>query len=195
MRTVLIIVVTLFTLVSSAQDKKLLYQVIRNGTKIGNLSLHESRTGDIIKFKVLSEIKTRVIFTISASGSEEAEFEKGVLLSSSFTQTINGKQKVNKKTFNKGTHYTVNNNGKESRINYSTIAYNMVCLYTIEPVNKTLIYSDKFSSFLAVTKIKDHHYRIRFPDGNYNEYSYENGTCKSIKVESSLYSITMELLK
>lgn len=195
MKAVLIIVVIFLNLVSLGQEKKLLYQVIRNGTKIGNLSLHESRTGEIIKFKLLSEIKTRVIFTITASGSEEAEFEKGVLRSSSFTQTVNGKQKVNKKTFNKGTHYTVNNNGKESRINYSTIAYNMVCLYTIEPVNKTLIYSDKYSAFLTVTKIKDHHYRIKFPDGNFNEYTYENGICKSIKVESSLYSITMELLK
>ena len=195
MRSLLIIVLTILTLSSQAQEKKLLYQVIRNGTKIGNLSLIETRTGDVIKFKLLSEIKTRVIFTITASGSEEAEFEKGVLRSSSFTQTINGKEKVNKKTFNKGTHYTVNNNGKESRINYSTIAYNMVCLYTIEPINKTLIYSDKYSAFLVVTKIKDHLYRIKFPDGNYNEYNYENGTCKSIKVESSLYSITMELLK
>src|SRR5688572_24919550 len=100
MRSLLILVLTFMTLALPAQEKKLLYQVIRNGTKIGNLSLHENRTGDIIKFKLLSEIKTRVIFTITASGSEEAEFEKGILRSSSFSQTINGKEKVNKKTFN-----------------------------------------------------------------------------------------------
>jgi hypothetical protein len=194
MRSVLFLVVMFISQVSPAQEKNLLYQVIRNGNKIGHLSLHESRAGDVIKFKLLSEIKTRVIFTITASGSEEAEFEKGILRSSSFTQTVNGKEKVNKKTFNKGTHYTVNNNGKETRINYSTIAYNMVCLYTIEPINKTLVYSDKHSAFLSVTKIKEHHYRIKFPDGNFNEYTYEKGTCKSIKVESTLYSITMELL-
>src|SRR5687768_7718621 len=110
MRVLLIIVISFFTVSAFAQEKKLLYQVIRNGNKIGNLSLHESKTGDVIKFKLLSEIKTRVIFTITASGSEEAEFEKGILRSSSFSQTVNGKQKVNKKTFNKGTHYTVNNN-------------------------------------------------------------------------------------
>ena len=195
MRALLILVLCFFSLGLIAQEKKLLYQVIRNGNKIGQLSLNEFRKGDITKFKLHSEIKTRVIFTVTASGAEEAEYEKGILRSSSFSQTVNGKQKVNKKTLNKGTHYTVNNNGKETRINYSTIAYNMICLYTMEPLNKTLVYSDKYSAFLSVTKLKDHHYRITFPDGNYNEYTYENGTCKSIKVESSLYSITMELIR
>lgn len=179
----------------TGQEKKLDYQVIRNGTRIGNLAIHESRVGDKIKFKLISEIQTRIIIRITAKGTEDAEYEKGILLSSRFTQTVNGKEKINKQTTHKGSHYLVNNKGKETRINQVSIGYNMVCLYTMEPLNRNLIYSDKYSSFLAVIKVKDHHYRIKFPDGNYNEYFYENGTCKSIKVESNLYSITMELLK
>jgi hypothetical protein len=187
---------TLLLLLSNlllAQDKKLVYQVFRNGTQIGNLVLQETKTGEKTHFKLHSEITTRVIFKISAKGTEEAEFEKGVLRNSSFTQTVNGKEKVNKQTSHKGTHYIVSNNGKETRISQASIAYNMICLYTMEPLNRLKIYSDKFSSFLSITKIKDHHYKIKFPDGNYNEYIYENGICKSIVVESSLYSVTMEL--
>jgi hypothetical protein len=191
----IMVVLLLWNYAATAQEKKLSYQVFRNGNQIGNLVLQETKTGDKTQFKLHSEITTRVIFKISAKGTEEAEFEKGVLRNSSFSQTVNGKEKVNKKTSHKGTHYIVNNNGKETRISQSSIAYNMVCLYTMEPLNRLKIYSDKFSSFLAITKIKDHHYQIKFPDGNYNEYIYENGTCKSIIVESSLYSVTMELKK
>lgn len=195
MKSITSMSIIMLTFVSQAQEKKLDYHVIRNGKRIGDLSVMEIRSGEKISLKLQSEINTRVLFKIAAKGNEESQFDKGTLITSSFTQSINGKEKVNKQTSHKGTHYLVNNQGKQSRINRASIAYNMICLYTIEPRTTALVYSDKYSSFLTIIKLKDQHYQINFPDGNYNEYIYENGICKSIKVESSLYSITMELKK
>jgi hypothetical protein len=95
----------------------------------------------------------------------------------------------------KGTYYLVKFRNKEIIVHKPVIDYNMVCLYTIEPHNRETIYSDKYHSFLFIQKIKAHHYKIQFPDGNYNEYFYENGRCTSIKVESSMYSVIMVLKK
>lgn len=176
-----------------SQETRLNYQVSRNGNKIGNLVLRHSSGGDSLKLSLYSEIKTRMIISISANGSEEARYKNGVLQNSSFKQTVNGKEKVNKQTSLKGSHYVVNNKGKESRIEQAAIHYNMICLYTMEPVNTKYVYSDKYTAFLAISKVNDHHYRIRFPDGNYNEYFYEEGICNMIKVENSLFSVIMKL--
>ena len=80
----------------------------------------------------------------------------------------------------------------EENIQRPAIGYNMVCLYTIEPVQNRQVYCDKYQKFLPIQKIEEHHYRIRFPDDNTNDYYYQNGQCAKIKVDRSFYSVVME---
>jgi hypothetical protein len=67
-------------------------------------------------------------------------------------------------------------------------------LYTKEPLNINQVYSDNFQCFLPIKKDAEHQYRVNLPDGNYNEYHFENGICKLVVVNHSLYTIRMELV-
>jgi hypothetical protein len=87
----------------------------------------------------------------------------------------------------------ISNKGKEERLYNVKIYYNLVCIYNHEPNTTSLIFSDKYQKFLPIQKIEDHHYKIRFPDGSANEYWFENGTCKRIEIDHTLYSAVMEL--
>ena len=73
------------------------------------------------------------------------------------------------------------------------ISYNMICLYAKEPVGVPIVYSDKFQQFLDILPVGDRHYRVRFPDGNYNEYFYKDGLCTRVEIHHRLFRSSFEL--
>ena len=179
--------------IANAQQQNLAYTITRDGQNIGSMNIMETKAGDKISYKLESEIKTKFIFSFTAKGIEEAVYRKGVLVYSSIYQKLNGKEKLNKQIKLTGNNYVITDKEDSQQLHNVSIAYNMVCLYTNEPLHLVQIFSDKFQKFLAIQKIAEHHYKINFPDGNFNEYIYSNGICKKIEVKHSFYNVLMEL--
>jgi hypothetical protein len=138
-------------------------------------------------------LKTRFIFSITAKAQEEAVFENGIMIWSTVYQKINGSDRVNKKTKLTGGNYVVTKGQQSETISNYPIHFNMICLYMKEPMNITKIYSDNFQRLLDIQALGDHHYKITFPDGNYNEYYYSNGLCSKVEVHHRLYRSSFEL--
>lgn len=180
-------------LVSRAQEKNLDYIIKRNGSKVGRMCVKEIRDGNKVSLRLQSDIKTSFIFTFTAKGIEEAQYDNGILVYSSVYQKLNGNEKVNKQIKYVNDEYIISNNGKEEILDNVKIYYNLVCIYYHEPLSTVLIFSDKYQKFLPINKVEDHHYKIKFPDGSSNEYWFENGVCKKIEIDHTFYSATMEL--
>lgn len=178
---------------SKAQEKKLSYTIKRNGSQVGSMNISEVIQGSRISLRLQSVIKTRFIFSFSAKATEEAVYDKGLLLYSSIYQKLNGNEKMNKETRYVNNGYVIKEGDNEESLNNIQIRYNLVCLYGHEPLNTAWIYSDKYQKFLPIQKIEEHHYRISFPDGSANEYWYKNGLCTKVRINHSLYSAVMEL--
>jgi hypothetical protein len=189
----LMVIVFLLALMTEGQEKHLKYSIKRNGSTIGSMYVKEIKDGKTIRLKLESNIKTGFIFTFSAKGIEEAKYDNGVLVYSSVYQKLNGNEKMNKQIRYANNSYVVSNKGREEKLYNIKISYNLVCIYNSEPVNASLIFSDKYQKFLPIQKIEDHHYRIRFPDGSANEYWFQNGVCKKIEIDHTFYSAVMEL--
>jgi hypothetical protein len=193
-RIVLMVAIALIlATITKAQEKNLSYTIKRNGSKVGIMQVKEIKEGKTISLRLQSDVKTNFIFTFSAKGIEEARYDNGILVYSSVYQRLNGSEKVNKQIRFANDSYVISNKGKEERLYNVKIYYNLVCIYNHEPNTTSLIFSDKHQKFLPIQKIEDHHYRIRFPDGSANEYWFENGTCKRIEIDHTLYSAVMEL--
>jgi hypothetical protein len=193
-RIVLMVAAALIlVMITKGQEKNLSYTIKRNGSKIGIMQVKEIKDGKTISLRLQSDVKTSFIFTFSAKGIEEARYDNGILVYSSVYQRLNGSEKVNKQIRFANDSYIINNKGREERLYNVKIYYNLVCIYNHEPNTTSLIFSDKHQKFLPIQKIEDHHYRIRFPDGSANEYWFENGTCKRIEIDHTLYSAVMEL--
>jgi hypothetical protein len=188
----MLIMLTIFVW-ANAQGKRLDYTIKRNGKAIGDMHIKEVREGSRISLRLESKVKASFIFSFTANGIEEALYENGILLYSFVYQMLNGNEKLNKKTKLVDSNYVVNNKGTEEKLERKAIYYNMVCVYTHEPVDVRWIYSDKFQTFIGILKLEDHHYKIKFPDGNSNEYFYKEGVCNRVELNTSLYSATMEL--
>ena len=189
-----LLVALLITMISiNAQEKKLEYNIKRNGDVVGNIHFIQGTAGNRTVLTMESEVNTRFIFNFKAKAKEEVIYDNGIMTWSSIFRKLNGTIKVDKKTKANGSVYTVYKGSKKETLNNYPIRYNMLSVYIIEPVNITKVYSDNFQQQIDIQKIADHHYKIKFPDGNYNEYFYTNGVCSKIEIHHSLYSATIEL--
>lgn len=170
-----------------------IYNIKRNGEVIGKLSFVQNVEGENLYLKITSQVSTRFVFKIDVQTEDLAHFKNGKLISSDVSRLVNGKAKDRKKTSLQGGGYELQSGSKFNSLN-QFIGYNMMLLYTKEPLNINQVYSDNFQCFLPIKKDAEHQYRVNLPDGNYNEYHFENGICKLVVVNHSLYTIRMELV-
>ncbi|HEX6334213.1 MAG TPA: DUF6134 family protein [Flavisolibacter sp.] len=191
----LLVIATGIANAAKAQNRQLTYTVMKGDSEVGSMYVSEVISGSRINLKLNLDVTIKFLFSFSAKGVEEAVYDNGVLVYSYFYQKLNGSEKVNKRHRYVDKTYVVNNKGSQEKVNTAAIRYNMICLYTHEPVNASRIYSDKYQKYLAIQKIADRHYKIVFPDGNYSEYFYEGGTCTRVEVNNSLFNVVMLLKK
>lgn len=191
----LVLLFIVISLLAFSQNKKLEYQVKRKGDVVGNIVFTQYSSGNKTTMKMQTEIKTRFIFLFTAKALEETIYENGIMIWSFIHRKLNGNEKANKKTEASGSSYIVSSGDDKQVMKNYPIRYNMLSLYVYEPINFSMVYSDNFQAFLIIQKIAPHHYKIKLPDGNYNEYFYNNGVCTKVEVNHSLYSATIELKK
>jgi hypothetical protein len=160
---------------------------------VGNIRFKQNISGSRTTLLLESEVKTRFIFTFTARAKEETIYDNGIMTWSSIYRKLNGNVKADKKTKANGNSYTVYKGSKTETLNNYPIHYNMLSIYVLEPLNISKVYSDNFQQQVDILKLAEHHYKIKFPDGNYNEYFYSNGICIKVQVHHSLYSATIEL--
>lgn len=189
----LLILAFITSIFALSQEKQMEYQVKRNGSVIGKILLSRNCHGNRTILKMDSEIKIRFILTFRAKAHEEAVYDNGIMTSSSIYRKMNGDVKADIKTKALDSNYTVFKGSRTEKLNHFPIRYNMLSIYWTEPVNIQKVYSDNFQQHVDIQKISQHHYRIKFPDGNYNEYFYTNGICSKVEVHHSLYRASFEL--
>ncbi len=185
-----------FALSAFAQTKELNYAIIRGTDIVGAIHFTETDNSGIKQLSMESQVKGRILFiTYSGSAKEEAVYQNGVLYHSSIYRKMNGKEKANKQ------HQAVNNQyvirsgeNSETSANYP-ITYNMLSLYSTEPVNINKVYSDNFQRFVEIKKLEEHKYKISLPDGNTNYYYYRNAVLVLVEVRSTWYSVMIALKK
>jgi len=169
------------------------YHIKHNGEVIGKLAFSQNTDGENTYLKITSQVSTRFVFKIDVLTEDLAHFKNGRLISSAVSRSVNGKAKERKKTTFQNDVYQLQSGNKFSSLSQA-IAFNMMLLYTTEPVSVNQVYSDNFQCFLPIKKQAAHQYRVNLPDGNYNDYYFENGICKLVVVNHSLYTIKMELV-
>ena len=192
-----IIFLLLFTSMSvlraHAQEKRLSYNVIKNGTVVGSLDLKQINTGNTSHLKIEVEIKTRLLFLFTLHIEEETYFRDGILIYSSIYRRFNNSEKENVKTTLEGLTYSVNNRGRVKKIAGYPIRFNLLNMYSAEPKQVPSVYCDNFQQFVPVLKLEENKYKVILPDGNYNIFYYRDAVCMKIEVYHSFYSVAFVL--
>jgi hypothetical protein len=179
--------------VSDAQERKLLYDVMRNGKVIGKINFVEMVSGPKKFLSMTSDVKTRFIFAFSDDTAETAAYDNGVMVYSSFYQKQTGSGTATKTTIAAGKDYKLTDDGKSKLAKFDPIRYNMLLLYTTVPEAISKVYSANFQKHLDIEKIEDNKYRLTMPDGKFNYYTYKNGVCTMVEIVRSLFTLQFVL--
>ena len=127
-----------------AQERKLVYDVIRNGKVIGEISYVEMVQGQKKFLSMNSHVETTVIITMKDHTAETAGYDRGIMVYSSFYQKQTGSDEVNKTTTLSGKSYKLTDNGESKLVTLPPIRYNTLLLYTTVPGNIKKVYSANY---------------------------------------------------
>ncbi len=188
-----LIFILLLQVKAKAQQRKLIYDVMRNGKIIGAINFVELVQGQKKFLSMTSDVKTRYIVSFSDNTSETAAYDDGIMVYSSYYQKQTGSSTTNKTTIATGQSYKLTDNGVAKIIDQSPIKYNMLMLYTNIPATVTKVYSANYQKLLDLKKISENKYRLTLPDGSYNYYNYNNGICSKVEVERNLFTLQFVL--
>jgi len=175
------------------QERKLVYDVVRNGRIIGKIVFLELIKDGKKMLSFTSDVKTKFIFSFSDYATETASFENGIMIYSSFYQRQNGSDKAKKITVASGQFYKLIDNGVSKLISCSPIRYNMLLLYVYVPEKINKVYSDNYQKLLDIQKVESNKYKLSLPDGNYNYYTYNDNVCTKVDIERTFFAIQFVL--
>ena len=180
-------IIPLFILLTSflETDRKLHYEVLRNGKVIGYLDALRKDNGTIVEYIMESNVKITLLMDFALYSKVLGTFNNGVLTSGSIIRRLNGKDKANSKITWQTDHYVIQDKDESIMIK-EKITYTTACLMHEEPVNQLRIFSENFKRFIPIKAIKPHQYELQLPDGNRNYYTYANGVCVSAEVNTTL---------
>jgi hypothetical protein len=178
-----------------AQLRTLQYNILHNGEIMGSLLLSQNTVGTTTHIKIESIVKTRFIIRINVESVEEATFQDGILVYSSLKRSVNGNERVNQQIQAKGVFYKMTSGSKIKNLPAYPIYYSILSLYYQEPVKISQVYSDNFQQYVGVNLAGANKYKISFPNGNYNYYTYKNGVCTTVDIIQSLYNIQFQLVR
>lgn len=190
-RVFLLLLLVAIGLVAEAQDIVHQYLVRRKGKDIGVVELRTRQEGSRYWIRAESVIMAWAVVMVTVRTSEESRYENGILVYSSVIRRQNGREKVNQQTRLNSKRYIIHDGDSTIPGSTGPIRYSMLNLYLREPVAEKKVYSDIYRCLLDIETIGEHHYRIRFPDGNYNEYFYEGGICSRVMVYHKRYQVSI----
>ena len=190
----IVFIVLFFQTDSKCQEKKLYYDVIYRGSKIGQIIFIEKLKDNQRFYALEAEVKTRYIFSYQSYSIEKAVFEKGIMLYSFFYQKQNGKETTNEAIAN-GNYFKLISDGDIDSQYFIPIGFNTLQLYTNCPGKSVKVYATHYQKFLDFVKVSENKYRLTLPDGNYNYYHYKNGICDQVDIERTFFIIHFLLRK
>lgn len=179
---------------AKAQEKVLLYDVIRSGNVIGYVHVVKKTENNTVLLNLESKVDTRFIFSYSNYIKETAVFQNGLMMYGSYYQKENGKETYKAVTWN-GHYCTMESNGRSSGKMYSPVQSNYILLFCEAPRTLTKIFSTHYGKFINLEKISENKFKLTFPDGSNNFYYYENDICNRVDIERTLFTVHFILKK
>lgn len=167
------------------ETRKITYDVLRGGDKIGTLSVLQKVSKQRTTYTLSSDVEVEFLFNIQVSEKITDVFEDGYLLTSSHQRYVNGVLKVDQSVQRGGVGYRVVDQGDRMKELEDGIEVSILSLYFQEPTDGTLVYSQNFRRMLRIEERGGHRYSIELPNGTTTTYYYEEGAL--IMVQSDTY--------
>lgn len=194
-RLILIIMVLslLVSCILFSQSRLLNYKIIRNGNESGWVKLNKNVNGKTSIISMASEIKIKMIILFTVISNEYVESKDTQLIHCYVFRKVNGSIKADVHTRFTGNTYEKESASGKEKLNFQPAGFTVLDLYFQEPSGVAKAYSASHQQNLSIKRQKAGVYKLYLPNGDTNEYYYENGLCVKVKIDHSLYSVEFVL--
>ncbi len=169
------------------------YEIYRGNDKIGQVVAVEISEGSRKVIRIETHIDVRVLFTVKVDVVVRNVFEAEVLTEASVRRVINGSVKINNTITRTDKKYQMVNMNHDTSYYAGSIGKCVSQLYFDEPVNLSSVFSEAFLKQVPLQKSGTSTYQLNLPDGNINHYTYVNGVCTLVTIETSLATVKLKL--
>ncbi|MFT3750397.1 MAG: hypothetical protein QM768_18930 [Agriterribacter sp.] len=163
------------------------YDIIKNDKIIGYMKCSKLGNTETTEYINESSAKFSVIIDVSVYSRLQSSFRNGILEDGKLIRLVNGKTKADKHIVRCKDQYLINNDGKSASFK-SSIYFSTACLMYAEPSDMKYIFSENFGKYIAVSQTAPHTYTLKLPDGD-NIYTYQNGKCVQVEVQTTLATV------
>lgn len=163
------------------------YDIIKNEKVIGYMKCSKLGNGEITEYINESSANFSIIINVSVYSRLQSSFRNGILQNGKLIRRVNGKTKSDKHITRNNDEYVISNDGKSASLK-SSINFSTACLMYTEPSGINHIFSENFGKYVELKETSPHTYVLKLPDGN-NVYTYRNGICVEVEVQTSLATV------
>ncbi len=142
MKNSLIIFLLLIAGLANGQVYKRHYKITSDKKDVGYLTATKSHDGKVTKFEISSDVTVRILFKVQMTNKIQAVFEDGVLQYSTATLYVNGSVYSDTKIKKENGFYTIEKDGRQSKIYTREIRSSSAKLYFHEPIGEEISLSE-----------------------------------------------------
>ncbi|MBK9730278.1 MAG: hypothetical protein IPO83_03150 [Chitinophagaceae bacterium] len=177
--------------VGQYQEKAIVFEIFRGQDKIGTVVAISIADGAKQMYRIETHVDVRVVFSFKADIVVRNTFMNNVLTDAYAKRVLNGTVKVNNSILKQDVRYQMVNKDRDTTFYKGTINYCVSQLYFEEPVNKATAFSEAFLQQVPLSKSNKGTYELKLPDGNVNHYTYINGECTEVAIETQLSNVRL----
>lgn len=188
-RMIICCILIVTTAGSFTNDNLSLQFDVFKGTKlVGNMNCIRLEKNGFTEYTNETRMTVSVLTDVSVHNKVQAVYSKGMLQHGSFYRKINSGLKANDRFEWVKDRYIINASGKQTE--FKSVIHHSVCqLMFTEPSALEQSFSENLKAFVKLKKLSANKYALLMPDGNNNIYSYKNGKCIEVELETSFGAI------
>lgn len=185
-----------FVLSSNVFSQTLLYDVIVRDEVIGQMIAEKTQAEpQSTRYYLYSNFSKSFIINWKFHFEMKCVYNNNYLDHSLIERYMNDKLKDRVEIDLRSEDYLWSNNRGESAVlGDKEIKYSSVLLYFNEPKNYDRIFSEQYAQYLKLQK-SENEYLVYLPNGDVNQYAYENGFCSKAIINGGLATFTLRLNK
>jgi hypothetical protein len=142
MKNSIVIFLLLITSLASGQVHKRHYKITSDEKDVGYLTATKRQDGNVTKFEISSDVTIRVLFKVQMTNKILAVFEDGVLQYSTAVLYVNGSIYSDTRIKKGNGYYSIEKDGRESKIHTNEIRSSSAKLYFHEPIGEEISLSE-----------------------------------------------------
>ncbi len=171
------------------------FEAKASGNQVGHVKATKIVDGNIIQYKVESEINVHVLFTVNITYKAQASYKEGIMMSSSASIYINGHLQNSVVTDKTGDFYTIVEDEHTTKL-YEEIQFSTAKMYFTMPVDQRKVYSESEGMMKPMVKTSDGKYKVKDPEESDNitvyGYSSEQGVNDIVISKTHLPDVKMK---